>query len=391
MHYVRKISFAVLTIITYANAMMEEQDDYFPTAFRTQDGLTCSTYLARIPCIDLQTEADERFPVPSEIALQSPLWAQRYAQQQPITLPTRIIGIVTELLAAAHLKKDLPLHQLLDAIYQEQMKGDIEKAFCSSKPIRVPLYYASFSLPLVSTYEDALYQKVLIETLQGCSSHRLLSEIIAYTLSRQNWKTFYDPVKIYRHLLSKGASGAALAVARYSYLLRNVCLKETLGLIATEDPSGWNYYRTFSPAALEVPVGSCTFSLEEYVHFKEPVLKERASEDSYKLDHLMLGSTAGLDRLENIRSIARIDLSHNHLSALSPFFMLLQRLKTLNLSHNSFAVLPPLHLPNLQSLDVSNNQLTSLREAELDQLRNLQHVDTRNNLVLLPLHINSAH
>jgi hypothetical protein len=386
MQYLRIISFVWLTIIAHANAM--EEQEFFPTTFRSPDGLSCSAYLARIPCINLETPAGEKFPVPEAIALQSPLWARKHAAQQPIVLPEQIIGIVTELLAAAHIKKDLPLHQLLDAIYQEQMKGDIERAFCTSKPVRIPLYYASFSLPLVYTYEDTLYQKILIETLEGCSSHPLLAGIIAYTLSRQSWKTFYDPAKVYRHLLSKSAYEAAIEVARYSYLSKNVCLRETLGRISTEEPSRWNYYRdTFSPTTLEVPVGSCTFTLEEYLHFKAPLLIERKKEHDYKLDHLILGSLAGLDALENIRSVQQLDLSYNYLTALSPFFTVLVQLKTLNLSHNRFGTLPCLRLPNLESLDVSHNQLTSLREADLDQLRNLQQIDTRNNLVPLPVTI----
>ncbi|MBG1240332.1 COR domain-containing protein, partial [Nostoc sp. NZL] len=81
-----------------------------------------------------------------------------------------------------------------------------------------------------------------------------------------------------------------------------------------------------------------------------------------------------------LTNLQTLDLSSNQLSSLPPEFVQLTNLQTLYLSNNQLSSLPPeiVQLTNLQTLDLSSNQLSSL-PPEIGQLTNLQTLDLSSN------------
>lgn len=95
----------------------------------------------------------------------------------------------------------------------------------------------------------------------------------------------------------------------------------------------------------------------------------------------------------NLKSIYRVtdtlDLSHNIIAYIHPHAFCnaelkceSSRLKRLYLSHNQITILPPLKLPNLLELDVSNNQLRKINLRVFQGLHKLTSLNVDHNTVL---------
>ena len=81
-----------------------------------------------------------------------------------------------------------------------------------------------------------------------------------------------------------------------------------------------------------------------------------------------------------LSSLLTLDLSHNPIRAnFKELFHYTQRLKVLSLSHTSLHSLPSLPLPGLLSLDISQNQLSSLDSSSFESINQLRKLDLSHN------------
>lgn len=128
------------------------------------------------------------------------------------------------------------------------------------------------------------------------------------------------------------------------------------------------------------------FELEEYTladhlafnnNVQSSLIRFTSTDTCLDLSNLKLTSLEGIEQLENAHLITKIDISFNNLCAIDRNSLsLFENVHSINLSNNFFIEIPENipQLPNLEHLDIRNNQLNELSTllfSNFSKLKNL--------------------
>ncbi len=114
-------------------------------------------------------------------------------------------------------------------------------------------------------------------------------------------------------------------------------------------------------------------SVTEYIEKNGPITIENGVVDLKNQD---LTNLNGLELIVEPEKVTVLDLSNNQLIAVGATQLnMFPNLEQLNLSNNQLTAIPPLSLPNLKKLKLNKNNLTVLSDFNLPKLQKLNASD----------------